>query len=114
MSDFRSSMGAPHFVMCWDFRSSMDTSDFRSSMGAPIFINPCYDMSRQMSDFRSRLFEERTSLADKIKKLESFILSQPFEDLDQVDRKDLKEQLQHMKAYDDVLLRRVSRLCNNA
>lgn len=67
-----------------------------------------------MSDFRARLFDEQTDLHLKIEKLEKFILSDKYDTLPQVDRKDLKEQLGHMKAYHTVIMRRCSRQCNNA
>ena len=37
-----------------------------------------------------------------------------FDKLSDVDRRDLKEQLEHMQGYFDVISRRVSRQCNNA
>jgi hypothetical protein len=67
-----------------------------------------------MSDYRARVFEEFSDLDRKIRKLKEFILSDEYENLPDVDRADLKEQLHHMKAYHQVLLRRTSRLCNNA
>lgn len=67
-----------------------------------------------MSDFRSRLFQERTELLQKIDKLRTFIVSTAFESLQEIDRVDLREQLTHMEGYASVLERRVSRLCNAA
>jgi hypothetical protein len=67
-----------------------------------------------MSDFRARLFEEFNQLSQRIQKLRDFIISDKFDDLAEIDRKDLKEQLKHMQGYYDVLSRRSSRLCGDA
>ncbi len=66
-----------------------------------------------MSDFRARLMVERTELMQKVSKLETFLTSENSAKLEDVDRKDLLEQLSYMRSYLDVLDRRVSRLCNN-
>jgi predicted DNA-binding helix-hairpin-helix protein len=65
-------------------------------------------------DFRYRLNVEFTELGQKIKRLKAFIVDEGFEKLDSDDRRLLREQLTHMKAYHDVLLTRVGRLANNA
>ena len=67
-----------------------------------------------MSYFRKRLMEEYSQLLDRIEKLKTFIVSDAFDSLPDIERKDLKEQLKHMEAYFNVLSHRVSRLCNNA
>ncbi len=67
-----------------------------------------------MSDFRSRLFDEDHELRSKIDKLKTFIIGDKYDDLPEIDRTDLKEQLKHMEAYASVLSRRVSRQCNSA
>jgi hypothetical protein len=67
-----------------------------------------------MSDFRARLFEEESQLRQRAEKLEVFIISDKYDTLPEIDRKDLKEQLKHMKAYLSVLMRRVSRQCGAA
>ena len=67
-----------------------------------------------MSDFRARLMTERTELMQKVSRLEAFLTSENSVKLEDVDRKDLLEQLSHMRSYLNVLHRRVSRLCNNA
>lgn len=67
-----------------------------------------------MSDFRERLFDEFGEVRQRLEKLKTFILTPAFDALPEVDRKDLREQLQHMQGYYDVLFRRSSRLCNNA
>jgi hypothetical protein len=67
-----------------------------------------------MSDFRRRLFEEYTSLHAKLTNLDLFMVTEEFQALPDVDRKDIAKQRGHMKDYETVLGRRVSRLCNNA
>lgn len=67
-----------------------------------------------MGDFRSRLFEEYRQLSDRIGKLKVFIVSDAYDSLPEIDRKDLKEQLKHMESYYHILACRVSRQCNNA
>lgn len=64
--------------------------------------------------FRDRLVEELTQLNDRIGHLEAFILTNLFDDLDDIERKALREQCGHMRAYRDVLSARVSRLCGDA
>jgi hypothetical protein len=66
-----------------------------------------------MGDFKSRLFEEHSDLTIKIDKLTTFVTgSKTFDDLPEIERKDLKEQLKHMKNYYNVLNRRVNRSCS--
>ena len=67
-----------------------------------------------MSDFRARAFTEHDELHQRIEKLTNFIVTPAFDALPEIERGDLKEQLQHMKAYHATLARRVSRMCNNA
>lgn len=67
-----------------------------------------------MQTFRSRLFQEFTDLNIKIKKLKDFILTEEYEIIEEIDKKDLKEQLKYMELYSSVLNRRVSRLCTDA
>lgn len=67
-----------------------------------------------MSDFRERLHVEFTDLSIKIDKLKVFIVSEQYDKLSEIDRLDLKKQLQHMTDYKSVLMRRVSRLCGAA
>jgi len=64
-----------------------------------------------MSDFRVRLFEEHTELHKRIDKLKEFIISDKYDELPEVDKKDLKEQLKHMENYFYVLNNRASRQC---
>jgi hypothetical protein len=66
------------------------------------------------NDTRARLSTEFTELSQRVKKLEKFITSDRFEELDGFDRSDLRDQLKHMRAYHEVLLRRVGRSANNA
>ncbi len=67
-----------------------------------------------MGDFRSRLFQERTELLQRIDKLKAFIIGDQFDSLPDIDRSDLREQLVCMESYAAVLERRVSRQCNSA
>jgi hypothetical protein len=64
-----------------------------------------------MSDFKSRLIEESDQLNNRIEKLKLFVSSIAFDSLAEIERTALKEQLQHMDKYADVLNKRVSRLC---
>jgi len=64
-----------------------------------------------MTDFTGRLEEEFSELADRIEKLESFILSDKFDPLPDEDKKDLREQNEHMLKYLRVLMNRCSRHC---
>lgn len=63
-----------------------------------------------MRDFKTRLVNEVKELTERVEKLSVFIDSPKFKELESVDREDLVEQLKHMKAYLNVLKRRVSRL----
>lgn len=65
-------------------------------------------------DWRGRLFEEHSDLHRKIEKLKKFMLSEEFRQIPEVDQIDMTEQLSHMQKYHQVLMRRVSRQCNNA
>lgn len=67
-----------------------------------------------MSDFRGLLFEEYSQLSQRIEKLKELIISDKYDALLEIDRADLKVQLEHMERYFSVLSRRVSRQCNNA
>lgn len=64
-----------------------------------------------MSDFTARMFEEHGQLSTRIEKLKTFIISDKYDTLPEVDRADLKEQLKHMEGYFKVLSCRVSRQC---
>ena len=65
-----------------------------------------------MGSFTSRLLEENTELSIKVEKLTTFVVSKQFDDLPDIERNDLKQQLRHMKAYSTVIGRRVVRACN--
>ena len=65
-----------------------------------------------MNDFKLRMFKEFDELSDRIEKLKSFIVTDRFDLLPEIERIDLKEQLRHMEQYRDVLSRRVSRQCD--
>lgn len=60
------------------------------------------------------MFTEYSELQRRVEKLKSFIGTQGFRDLPEIDRLDLSEQLQHMNGYLEVLSRRVSRQCGDA
>ncbi len=64
--------------------------------------------------FQERLQNEEYELSERIEKLKAFIVCSKFENLPEIDRKDLREQLAHMEAYHAVLRRRCSRLCGAA
>jgi uncharacterized protein YdcH (DUF465 family) len=65
-------------------------------------------------DHKTRLFDEYNELGRKIEKLKQFIVGSVYDKLPDIDKKDLKEQLSHMEAYNGVLSRRTSRLCDNS
>lgn len=67
-----------------------------------------------MPNYEERLYDEDRDLVVRLERLKAFILSDKYESLPEVDRRDLKEQLTHMEAYFKVLRRRLSRLCNRA
>lgn len=67
-----------------------------------------------MSDFVERLLVEYGELQLRLEDLKAFILTDQFEALPDIERKDLREQLGHMRDYNDVLSRRASRQCNSA
>jgi hypothetical protein len=58
---------------------------------------------------RERLYREYLELLERKSKIAAFILADSFEDLREIDRRDLREQLGHMNAYWRVLARRCSR-----
>lgn len=66
------------------------------------------------NDYQSRLFDEHNQLRSKIDKLKAFIVGEAYDNLSDVDKADLKEQLKHMESYFAVLSRRASRLCGAA
>ena len=66
-----------------------------------------------MDNFKTRLVNEVKELTEKIEKLNVFIDSPKFKELESIDKEDLVEQLKHMKSYLGVLKRRVSRLVGN-
>lgn len=61
-----------------------------------------------MEDFKKRLVVERDELEDKIAKLEAFIGSTRFEDLDERNRKLLVSQCDVMRQYSTILNVRIS------
>lgn len=67
-----------------------------------------------MSNFRVRLFQERTELHQRIEKLKAFICGDEFASLPEIEQADLREQLAAMGCYFAVVDRRASRQCNAA
>lgn len=61
-----------------------------------------------MEDFKERLVAERDELDDKIAKIEAFIGSARFEDLDERNRKLLAAQRDAMRQYSVILNVRIS------
>lgn len=61
-----------------------------------------------MEDFKKRLVVERDELDDKLTKLEAFIGSNRFENLDERNRKLLVAQRDAMRQYSDILNVRIS------
>lgn len=79
-----------------------------------VFEESYKEIDSDSGSYVSRLYMEHSQLAIRTEKLKKFILSEGFESLREIDRKDLKEQLKHMQAYLAVILRRVGRTCGNA
>ena len=61
-----------------------------------------------MEDFKKRLIVEREELDDKLAKLEAFIGSPRFENLDERNRELLVSQRGAMRQYSDILAERIS------
>lgn len=60
-----------------------------------------------MKEFVGRLIQERIDLNNKVEKLESFMNGSTFEGLSYLEQKYLKEQLEFMKKYLEVLEARI-------
>ena len=63
-----------------------------------------------MSDFKTRLVEEQVQLEEKLDKLGSFILSDNFNKIDNVQKALLKVQATAMNTYNQCLKERLERL----
>lgn len=61
-----------------------------------------------MSTFKERLVEEKTQLDEKIEKLEAFISSENFQNIEGVQMSLLNAQLFAMKTYSQIMLERIS------
>lgn len=59
-------------------------------------------------DFVTRIQKEKAELVTKIMKLENFINSAKFYELDEENRFLLRLQLRTMQNYDDILLKRIT------
>jgi len=67
-----------------------------------------------MSDFLSRLKEEKAQLDERGNKLHDFITGEKFRDINRVQQTLLKIQLQAMTTYGQCLLERITWLENEA
>ena len=63
-----------------------------------------------MSDFKTRLVEEQVQLEEKLDKLDSFILNDNFNKIDNVQKALLKVQATAMNTYNQCLKERLERL----
>jgi hypothetical protein len=63
-----------------------------------------------MSDFKTRLVEEQVQLEEKLNKLDSFILNDNFNKIDNVQKALLKVQATAMNTYNQCLKERLERL----
>lgn len=63
-----------------------------------------------MSDFRTRLENEKAELNEKIEKLEAFQKSENFQKIDSVQMTLLNCQVHAMRTYSQILLERIARL----
>ena len=63
-----------------------------------------------MNDFEERLFIEKEELSEKISKLYSFIESEIYSTLEDIDRNLLIQQIEVMNRYLDILNHRITRL----
>ncbi|AXQ62691.1 shock protein C [Bacteroides phage PhiCrAssBcn1] len=63
-----------------------------------------------MSDFKTRLVEEQVQLEEKLNKLSSFILSDNFNKIDDVQKALLQVQATAMNTYNQCLKERLERL----
>lgn len=63
-----------------------------------------------MSDFKTRLVQEKSELSDKIEKLDSFLSSENFTKIDVRQQELLKVQVHTMKSYEWVLNQRINLL----
>jgi hypothetical protein len=66
--------------------------------------------NKNMSDFKTRLVQERTELSDKTGKLDSFLNSEAFHTIDEKQQELLKIQVHLMKSYEWVLNQRINLL----
>ena len=60
-----------------------------------------------MSDFKTRLYNEKSELSDKVEKLESFINGENFKSVDVHQQYLLKSQVHAMRAYLMILQHRI-------
>lgn len=60
-------------------------------------------------DYQTRVIEERAALDEKLEKLDAFVASDAFHDLQEADRVDLMDQRTAMYSYAAILSRRIAR-----
>jgi len=63
-----------------------------------------------MNDFKTRLIEEQAQLEEKLNKLDSFIMSEKFDSIDDVQKALLQVQATAMNTYNQCLKERLERL----
>lgn len=63
-----------------------------------------------MSDFKSRLVDEFEQLIERVQKLESFMGTEKYEEIDEIHQELLVEQHEHMTGYISVLMQRLELL----
>ena len=61
-----------------------------------------------MSDFKTRLFDEKRQLEERIMKLEAFMESEKISTVDPVQQALLRVQLSAMRCYYDCLVQRIA------
>lgn len=66
-----------------------------------------------MSDFFSRLLDEQEELQEKLDKLYYFVALDSLKSVSEKQQRLLEEQLRHMNAYNNVLLKRIEDLSPN-
>lgn len=70
--------------------------------------------SHDTNTFTGRLYIEHDELKIKMDKLAKFMISDAFDKLPDIEKRALRDQLEHMGDYSNVLSRRISRTCGNA
>ena len=63
-----------------------------------------------MSDFKSRLLEEQTTLSERVTKLDAFLPVMTEHNVEEAQQELLKKQVVVMKEYNDILVKRIELL----